>query len=151
MRIKIYVLLLLLSLGLVAAQTPGTTHYLYGYVSGPTADGSIVSVYIDGKGTLTDVVGPSGNFGTSGWWKIDVNEFDPDPQMDEIVAVSVDDGNGCTDSTSHTLGESGSEQVSDMDLDCDPAGPIVPEFSLIGLGAALAGIGYVISRKRKKQ
>jgi len=62
------------------------------------ADGSIVTVYpqSDPSDTVTDIVGPTGNFGVSSYWKVNLNNLATDVQNGDVIVVNISNGNSNT-------------------------------------------------------
>ncbi|MBU0757148.1 MAG: hypothetical protein KKF44_03730 [Nanoarchaeota archaeon] len=90
----IAVLILAVPMVFAGTDNPFT---LYGLVSDGdgTANGATVTIYPQSAPSdiLTDVVGTAGNFGASGYWKLNLWNFDTQVSDGAVIVIRVEDSN----------------------------------------------------------
>jgi hypothetical protein len=94
MRIVVYVIVALLAVAMVSAESPKPILYGQAYDGLAPANGADITVYpeSDPTDTITDIVGVTGNSGLSGYWKANLFNLDKDLQNGDKVFVHLSDG-----------------------------------------------------------
>jgi hypothetical protein len=121
---KAYKIILLVFFLLIIVVNAGTNvpHTIYGYVEDGSgiADGSQVKVYPEGNSNdyITDLVGENGNYGSSGWWKVNLYNLNSQINDNDVIHITVNDGNNNVASTLINVDLSlGNQRVSDLILE----------------------------------
>lgn len=154
MKMNYFVLLVVLvfTVNMVNAVHSGAPHTVLGKCwdssDGTPADGSVVTVYIEGReyDTLTDVVGPTGNSGNLNGWSVNLGNLLTYWLAEEVLIIRVDNGMGYTDETSVIITYAGSDEAPSMQL--KEGNEEIPEFSLIMVPFMLSLMFYGMSRRR---
>src|SRR3989338_3463618 len=96
----IFFLTAVLLMGIAYAQQNNLKPILYGqaFHGNDPADGSTITAYplSDASDTLTDTVGPAGNYEVSSYWKVNLNNLNTNVQNNDIVIINLSSGNAHT-------------------------------------------------------